>query len=166
MKEEDAAISPGSEELVRVLAEHGENSSSIREKLRELRDSDLPTFLRVTLGHLGLGVIGPGEIQLSQMLAEQGEYVDALTDPDLLTEDVAVTAASFMAHEDPEFHSRLMEMRRSTDQRRIHRILQIISRDDRAMALIPWLRNLVDGGTRYWHRKRRKFCAGLRRTRW
>ena len=36
-------------------------------------------------------------------------------------------------------------MRGSSDERRVQRILQIIERDDQAMVLVPWLRDLVDG---------------------
>lgn len=132
------------EELARILARYEQDPILARKELRALSDSDVSEFIRVAIVHLGGGGAGPAEIHLSQMLSADRAYLDVLTNPDLLADDACVAAASTMARADPEFYRKVMEMRGCTDQRRVLRILHFIARDDQAMTLVPWLRDLVE----------------------
>jgi HEAT repeat protein len=144
MERREATRSIAPEELANVLAGYGEDPALARRQLRNLSVTDTPGFTRIALVHLGHGGTGPAETHLSHLLGAEREYVDVLTDPDQLADDEAVVAASAMARGDREFHRKLLEMRGTREPRRIFRILQLINRDDQAMALVPWLRDLVD----------------------
>jgi hypothetical protein len=141
-REPSRSVAP--EELAGVLASYDEDPASARKQLRFLSVSGRAGFIRIALVHLSGGGTGPAETHLSQLLGAQREYVDVLTDPDQLTDDEAVAAAAAMARGDPEFYRKLLEMRRTRDGRRILRILQLINRDEQAMALVPWLRDLAE----------------------
>jgi HEAT repeat protein len=132
------------EELAGVLAGYGEDPALARRQLRNLSACDQPGFIRIALVHLSHGRTGPAETHLSHLLGADREYVDVLTDPDQLADDEAVAAAAMMARGDKEFYRKLLELRRTRDARRIFRILQLINQDDQAMALVPWLRDLVN----------------------
>jgi HEAT repeat protein len=132
------------EQLAGILAEYDRHPDLAKRQLRNLITSDARGLLRIALVHLGRGGDTPAESHLALVLAAEHDYLDVLTDPDQLTEDEAVVAASAMARWDREFHRKLLDLRQTKDARRIFRILQVISRDDRAMALVPWLRDLVD----------------------
>jgi len=146
MDPETAIASPGPEELARVLESFVEDPTRAGKELRSLRDSDPQEFIRLALAQLGdHGTSGPAANHLPALLTELG-YVEVLTDPDQMRGEAALGAALVMARVDAEFYRKLMEMRGSRDPRRVLRILQFIERDEQAMALIPWLRDLVDGG--------------------
>jgi HEAT repeat protein len=144
MQESQPARSAGAEELAKVLARYGEDPGLAWRQLRDLRDSDPPGFGKAALVHLGGGATGAAETHLSHVLGVGHEYLDVLTDPDQLADGEAVVAASMMARGDPEFYKKLLKMRGTRDHRRIYRILQLIDRDDQAMLLVPWLRELAD----------------------
>jgi HEAT repeat protein len=139
-----ATRSVGAEELAKVLAGFGGDPALAKRQLRNLCALDGPGFIRIALAHLGSGAAGPAETQLAHLLGASRDYVEMLTDPDQLAESEAMVAASTMAHVDPQFYRKLLEMRGTRDRRRISRVLQIVNRQHRAILLVPWLRELVD----------------------
>jgi len=138
--------SVGSQELAKVLTSYDRDPALANKRLRSLSASDAPGFIRIALVHLGRGGTGAAEINLAQLLGEQREYVDVLTDPNQLADGEAVVAAAMMARGDRDYHRKLLAMRKTRDARRVFRILQLIDEDDHAMLFVPWLRDLVEDG--------------------
>jgi hypothetical protein len=132
------------EELARAMETYADDPALSKRQLRNLSVSDSRGFIRIALVHLSQGGMSPGDVHLSHLLGAEREYVEVLTDPDQLADDEAVAAAVAMTRGDSEFYRKLLEMRATRDPRRIFRILKLIDRDERAMALVPWLRELVD----------------------
>jgi HEAT repeat protein len=145
MERQESTRSVVPEELARVLASYRADPSLATRQLRNLHAIDRQGFIRLALAHLGSGcATGPSEIYLAQLLGAEREYVDVLANPDRMADAEAVAAAKIMARGDREFCRKLLEMRRTKDARRISRILLLIERNDQAMVLVPWLRDLVD----------------------
>jgi hypothetical protein len=134
----------GSEEFAQALATYARDPALSKRQLRNLSASDARGFIRIALVHLSHGGTGPAEVHLSHLLGAERDYVDVLTDTDQLADAEAIAVAAVMANGDREFHRKLLEMRVTKDPRRISRILKLIDQDERAMALVPWLRELVD----------------------
>ena len=146
MEPEAPTVTVSQEDLAKALSDFPGDPVQARKDLRALFKADTTGFLKSALAHLGKDGRGPAEAHLTSLLGEERGYPEVLTDPDQLDDITALAAALVMSHADSEFHRKLMEMRGSKDQRRVLRILQLIERDEQAMALVPWLRDLVDGG--------------------
>jgi HEAT repeat protein len=82
-------------------------------------------------------------VHLTHLLAAERAYIDVLTDAGQINDEEAAVVAPLMARVDKQYHRKLLEIRGTEDVRRIARVLQLISEDDQAMTLVPWLRELV-----------------------
>ena len=131
------------DELTEVLAQYEADPALVRRQLRNLSVSDPRGFLRLALVHLGKPGGGPAEVHLTHLLAAERAYIDVLTDAGQINDEEAAVVAPLMARADKQYHRKLLEIRGTEDVRRIARVLQLISEDDQAMTLIPWLRELV-----------------------
>ncbi|HTP88838.1 MAG TPA: HEAT repeat domain-containing protein [Bryobacteraceae bacterium] len=143
MNEQGPSVGP--DEFAQMIADYPDDPVATQKRLLEIKESDPAAFTKAALMQIGGGENGPGEAYLCRMLAPERAYVDLLADSGQISDHIAMAAAAVLSHSDPEFHRKLLAMRGSSDERRVQRILQIINRDEQAMALVPWLRNLVDG---------------------
>jgi len=132
------------DELTRILAQFDADAQLALRRLRTLNSCDPAGFARLALAHLGGGGTGPAERGLAQLLTPSREYMRLLTDPDSFSVAEARAAAAIMARVDHGFHGKLLEMQHTGEAHRTLRILEIMGRDERSIAMTPWLRELVD----------------------